>query len=355
MKICFIVGAFPKMKCGVGDYCCKLAKELAKNKKNEIYIITSTKASNKIEGIKVLNIIEKWNITSSKKIVKALKEIKPDIVNIQYPSNEYENVHYCFNILPLIIKMKIRCKLTETIHEIDLKHISIKSILKYKLNFMIMSKIIVVEHVYKDFIKKYFKKIKVEYISISASIPRVMINANEREEIRRNLEINQPKVISFFGFINEKKGIEKLLNALSKIDNVQLLIIGELNKENEYHKSILKQIETLKIEDKIKLTGYIESEEIVAKYLNATDLCVLPFTEGIQSRNSSFLAAYNQLIPIITTIKNKIKDEDGIFYVECNNEEELIERIKNVLQKNIIISRKELNWKSVAEKYINAF
>lgn len=33
MKICFIVGAFPKMKCGVGDYTNKLAEELAKKRK----------------------------------------------------------------------------------------------------------------------------------------------------------------------------------------------------------------------------------------------------------------------------------------------------------------------------------
>ena len=56
MKICFIVGAFPTMKCGVGDYCSKVAKELAKNG-HEIYVITSKKASPEVEGLKVFNII----------------------------------------------------------------------------------------------------------------------------------------------------------------------------------------------------------------------------------------------------------------------------------------------------------
>ena len=44
MKICFIVGAFPTMKCGVGDYTNKLAEELAK-KGNEVHVITSTRAN----------------------------------------------------------------------------------------------------------------------------------------------------------------------------------------------------------------------------------------------------------------------------------------------------------------------
>ena len=54
MRICFIVGAFPKMMCGVGDYTNKLAMELSKDKNNEIFVITSSKASNDFKNIKVL-------------------------------------------------------------------------------------------------------------------------------------------------------------------------------------------------------------------------------------------------------------------------------------------------------------
>ena len=39
MKICFIVGAFPMMKCGVGDYTSKLAEELAKEKTGALIVI----------------------------------------------------------------------------------------------------------------------------------------------------------------------------------------------------------------------------------------------------------------------------------------------------------------------------
>ena len=48
MKICFIVGAFPNMKCGIGDYTSKVAEELAKTG-NEVHIITSKKSKSSIQ------------------------------------------------------------------------------------------------------------------------------------------------------------------------------------------------------------------------------------------------------------------------------------------------------------------
>ena len=89
MKICFIVGAYPTMKCGVGDYTSVLAEELAK-KDNEVHVITSERAdSNKAKNVVVHNIVKVWKLRAIPSIIKELKKIKPDVVNIQYPSDEY--------------------------------------------------------------------------------------------------------------------------------------------------------------------------------------------------------------------------------------------------------------------------
>lgn len=354
MRICFIVGAFPKMKCGVGDYCSKLAKELVNNE-NEIYVITSTKAISNIEGVKVFNIVDNWDKSSTKKIITTLKSIKPDVVNIQYPSNEYKDAYYIFNILPLIIKLKIRCKLTETIHEYDLEDLSKKRKVRYYCNFMIMNKIIVVEDFFKDAIKRDFKRAKVEYIQISSNISRVILDENEKYKIRNTLGLKAKHIVSYFGFISESKGIEILLKSISKMNDIQLLILSELNKENEYHNQILNLIKDLNIEDKVKITGFLEDEKDVAKYLSSTDLCVLPFRNGVQKRNGSFLAAYNQFIPIITTSSKKQIDDDGVYYIECNNEEVLQEKMERVLSEKNKISRKELNWERVAKQYMEVW
>ena len=68
MKICFIVGAFPNMKCGVGDYTYMLGTELS-SLNNEVSIITSVSAKNDNKSIKVFNIIERWDFSSKDLIV----------------------------------------------------------------------------------------------------------------------------------------------------------------------------------------------------------------------------------------------------------------------------------------------
>ena len=353
MRICFIVGAFPKMICGVGDYTNKLATELAKDDNNEIFVITSTKASNNFKKIKVFNIVEKWDKSSTKVIIKKLKEIKPDVVNIQYPSDEYNDAYYIFNILPIIIKFKIRCKLTETIHEYDTEPLSPQRKIRYFFNFILMHKVIVPEKKFVDLIRKDFKKAKVDFIRISSNIPRTKITKAEVSNLKKKLKISSDHLISFFGFINYKKGLEILLECLPEIKNTTLLLVGDLNKTNEYQKKILEMINKNKIKNKIVITGFLENELDVARYLSISDVCVLPFVEGVQERNGSFLAAYNQFIPVITTDAEK-KDENGIYYVKPNDKKALLNKIDFVLKNKNTFDRQELSWTNVAKEFVDS-
>lgn len=349
MKICFIVGAFPPMKCGIGDYCSKVAMELAKNG-NEIYAITSTKATTKIEGVTVLNIIEEWNFNSAKLIIEQLKQIQPDVVNIQFPSDEYKN-SMVINFLPGMIKKKIKCQVTETIHEYEC--FTLKRKIRNYLTFKSMDKVIVVEDDFIELIKKDFKKTDITYIPISSSIPRSKIT--EKEKMLDKLNLQKKRVISFFGFATPAKGIESLLRCMTQLDNAHLLFINDLNEDNEYHKKLINMIDELGLKEKVAITGFLENEIDVANYLTISDVCVLPFVDGVKRRNSSFLAAYNQEIPVITTKMNKIENGKGIYYVQPNNDDELLETIKQVLSNKEDFKREELSWEEVAKSYLKCF
>ena len=66
MKICFIVGAYPTMKCGVGDYTSILAEKLAK-KENEVHVITANKAdASKSRSVKIHNIVNQWKLNAER-------------------------------------------------------------------------------------------------------------------------------------------------------------------------------------------------------------------------------------------------------------------------------------------------
>ncbi len=349
MRICFIVGAFPKMKCGVGDYTYNLALELAKT--NEIYVITSSRASNKLGNMKIYNIIDEWDKSGSKKILEKLQEIKPDLVNIQYPSDEYKN-NLAMNLLPNKIKKQIKCTVVATIHEYEC--FTLKRKIRNYLNFKNLDKIIVVEKEFIDQIKKDFKKVDIDFIKISSNIPRSEISDKQRLELLKKYGLENTNSIGYFGFANPSKGLESLFWTVSKLENTKLLFINKLDENNEYHKKLLNLIEELNIKDRIVITGFLDSEKDVSDLLSITSVNVFPFIDGVKLRNGSFLAAYNQKVPIITTGEN-FKEDNGIYCVEPKNEEELLKKIKEVLKEKKVFDREILNFENVAKNYMESF
>lgn len=352
MKICIIVGAFPKMKCGVGDYAHRLAEELAKGG-DEIHIITSKKANPKSNTLHIHNIMDEWGFSELKLIMKEIKEIDPDIVNIQYPSNEFKR-NFMVGYLPLHIKRKTKCKVIATIHEYLCLYL--KTRIKYYLTFSRIDKVLVAEEDFIDLIRENFKKVKIEFVPISSNIPRSKIEADKKEELLKKYNLKDKKVVSYFGFVSESKGVEDLLYCISKMENVKLLLIGELKADNEYHQKLRNLIEELNIKDKVEITGFLEDEKDVADLLKISNVCVLPFTEGVKKRNGSFLAAYNQEIPVVTTSKKEsYKDGNGIYYVKPNDREKLLEKIETALSNKVEIKRDILTWEGVAKSYKKSF
>jgi beta-1,4-mannosyltransferase len=100
-----------------------------------------------------------------------------------------------------------------------------------------------------------------------------------------NIE-NDDFVILFFGNIREYKGVDKLLEAYSEIDNnkVRLIIAGKCT-----NKSIIQSIHKFKKTNKIDFyEGYVATED-VAVYFKACDVVCLPFKE-ITTSGSALLA-----------------------------------------------------------------
>lgn len=356
MKICFIVGAFPMMKCGVGDYTCKLAEELARQN-NEVHIITSERASTESKKLHIHNIVKIWKLSALKPIINELKKIKPDVVNIQYPSDEY--YRRTVSILPLLIKNKIKCKVTITVHEYDYFNLNeerIKDKIRLYLNFCKLDKVITVEEKFIPRIKKDYAKANIAYIPISSNIPRNKATSEEITNIKRKYNLEGKKVLSYFGFAVPVKGIEYLLKCVQKLDdNVKLLFINHLDEKNEYHKTLLSLIEELKIKNKVEITGFVDNPEDVANLLQASDICVLPFVNGLKKSNGSFLAAYNQKIKIITTTNKDEKDGNGIYYVKPEDETALLEKIQYAIEDKTEYKRDILTWENVAKSFIESF
>lgn len=136
-----------------------------------------------------------------------------------------------------------------------------------------------------------------------------------REEARKRLHIeNEKKVLLFFGFIREYKGLGYLLQAMpeviKRIENVELLVVGDFAGVEE-KKKYMDMIQECGIQEYVRVyDGYIPDKE-VEKFFAASDLVVLPYTSATQS--GIVQIAYGFEKPVIVTNVGGLPDvvEDG--------------------------------------------
>lgn len=125
-----------------------------------------------------------------------------------------------------------------------------------------------------------------------------------KEEARKQLAIdNEQKVLLFFGFIRNYKGLDILLDAMKilrcsnlPVANCQLLIAGEFYEDRKPYD---EQIEKLDIKNSLILhTDFIPDSE-VKYYLCAADCVVQPYRNATQSGVTPL--AYHFEKPMIVT------------------------------------------------------
>ncbi|MCM1144052.1 MAG: glycosyltransferase family 4 protein [Blautia sp.] len=106
-----------------------------------------------------------------------------------------------------------------------------------------------------------------------------------KAEARKKLQIDESaKVLLFFGFVREYKGLVYLLEAMpsirQEIPDIQLWVVGDFGSDRE---SYLQKIESCNIGNAVKVVeGYIADAE-VEKYFAACDLVALPYISATQS------------------------------------------------------------------------
>ncbi len=124
-------------------------------------------------------------------------------------------------------------------------------------------------------------------------------HAVTREEARQRLQVQGKKVILFFGYVREYKGLAMLLAAMLDLPSDQgyhLIVAGEFYESRTvYHDAIqrLQEQQAITIIDR-----YIPNEE-VGLYFTAADVVAAPYVSATQS--GIIQIAYSFIKPVIAT------------------------------------------------------
>jgi len=154
----------------------------------------------------------------------------------------------------------------------------------------------------------------------------------ERDLTRSRLGLKNEKVILFVGRLDPLKGLERLLEALPKIDAKLIIIGGDESSRGEVEK--LRELSSgLGVQGKVDFRGTVQQDELPYFY-SATDVCVVP--SYYESFGLVALEALSCGTPVVATdvgdIKNIIIHDKTGYVVESNKPGVLADAISRALK-----------------------
>ncbi len=335
MKITILSTAYP-LRGGISHFTGLLYGELKKN--HTVNVITFKRqypsllfpgksqfeSSETVEEIPTEILVDSINPINWIKIGLKVKKDKPDILIYKYWMPFFAP---CFGTISRIAiknnKTKILVICDNVIpHEKKPGDITLTKYFFKKVDYFILLS----ENVKKDLISLFPKaKNRVLPHPIYSNFGSPI----DKEEAKSFLKIKDEKVILFFGFIRDYKGLDILLEAIAILKdklNVKLLIAGEFYSNKEKYLSLIK---VLGIEKNILMfTDFIPTSE-VKYYFSASDCVILPYRDATQS--GIVQIAMNFLKPVIAANVGGLAEviENGIsgFIVDRENPQLLAEAI----------------------------
>jgi glycosyltransferase involved in cell wall biosynthesis len=304
MRVLLVTGSFPPMRCGVGDYTEQLVRELALRPELEVGVLTSRAAQVAAPGssFKLLPWVDSWTLPHVGRVLRLVRQWRPDIVHIQLPTQGYDG-SWLPRVLPLLCRLS-GLRVVQTWHEPELMgRLGFRQLLWSLVQAPVGGGLVVVRPDYdataRGILRVAFSFKTRRLIPNASVIPGVELESDEVESIRAGVAAPGRRVIVYFGFMHAAKGVEQLFQIADPLRD-HLVIIGEVKETDAYHCEILRLANTEPWTGRTTLTGFL-SPEAAARLLGAADAVVLPFIAGGGEWNTSIHGAQAQKTFVMTT------------------------------------------------------
>lgn len=295
-----VTGSFPPMRCGVGDYTEALARGLAGEAGVEVAVLTDRLAAERPPGepYRVRAVLRRWRRRELGAVAAAVRELRPDIAHVQYPTLGYRGRlpwllprHLARMGLPVVQTWHEPFPVAERPGWRDLALAATRG------------GVVVVRPDHRAATPWWYRLLtrhkEFELIPNAAVLPALRLAPRERAEIRARHAAPEQTLLAFFGFLYEHKGIDDLIAALDPARHV-LLLVGPPRPEDPYQARLLERIAREPLARCVRVMGFLPADE-AARVLAAADAVVLPFRRGAGVWNTSLHAAALQGTFTLTT------------------------------------------------------
>jgi glycosyltransferase involved in cell wall biosynthesis len=199
-------------------------------------------------------------------------------------------------------------------------------------------------------------KKKANYLVSPHPLYEMFGNPIPKEDAKKALNISTKKVILYFGYIRQYKGLTILIKAMEHLPDILLLVVGEFYDDKSKYVELIHQ---LNLESRIRVVdGYVPNEQVPA-YFSAADAVILPYLSATQSGIAQI--AYNFDKPVIASnvggLAEVILDDKTGFVIPPNDSNKLAEAISKFyhqnrekeFSENVKIEKTKYSWEHFVE------
>ncbi len=367
------VSTYPPRECGIATYTKDLVDAISRLYvvKEPAVLAINDKGGYYYYGREVEFQIARERVESYVEAAEYVNDSDIDIVNLQHEFGLFDGV-WGEHVLSFLEKLEK--PIITTLHTVllepepDARRV-LEGILQHSDRVIVMARvgIQILEHLYETLADK------VRYIPHGC--PNVPFISSET--IKSKIGLKGRTVLSTFGFLSRGKGIESAIQALPPIvkeePRILYLVIGETHPEvrkhegETYRRQLVHLVESLGIGKNVKFVDKFLPKKELIRYLQATDIYVIPYTNREQISSGTLLYAMGTGKAIVTTPFLQAEEviSDGCA-MECEfaNPSSITNCIKTLLQQDHVHRRlaekayeysRDMIWPNAAMKYINLF
>jgi glycosyltransferase involved in cell wall biosynthesis len=377
MGVCFI-SSFKPRQCGIATFTANIFNELPVPKNKKKIVAISDKPNFYKYGPQIIAEIIQDNKISYIKAARKINNDKDiDIVCLQHVFSLFGGKHGD-NIVLLLKNLKkpvvttfhmiySKTKKPNTFEVVDSSFSFItKEIIKYS------KKLIVIIQPIADLLENQYDVPEEKIYVIPHGMPN--LKRAKPEIYKKKLGLGKGEIISTFGLIRPKKGLEYVIRSMPKVlkkyPYAKFIILGEThpNRPKKYYNFLIKEAKKYHLYNKhvFFINQYLTFKEIV-HYLLATDVFITPYLVPEQNSSGAIAYAMGCGKAIISTpfayAKEALAEKRGLFanYADSNSVYKAIDFFFTYPEKRKCMERlayqyaQKHSFKSIAEKYYKVF
>jgi len=377
MRIGLVTAEYPPDQGGVGDFTRQLGQHLAALG-HEVHVVTTAPTGRDHpqasptgrENTRTHRLISHWGWGCWREVLAAAHRLSLDVLDVQYQAAAYR-MHPAINLLP---RRTDRPPIVVTFHDLRVPYLFPKAgpLRWWVVRHMARQADGVIVTNQEDYLRleDEVPSDRLALIPIGSNIPPSPPPGYDRDAERARWSVGPGDLLlGYFGFLNESKGVDDLIRALALLVEgglpIHLLMVGGRVGSSDptnraYAERVERLIAELGLEERVHWTGYTDPQAVSAGLL-ATDLCVLPYRDGVSFRRGTLHACLAHGRPVVTTRPAiplpQVRDGENMLLTEPGDPQGLAEAIRRAATDPALRSRlgegaaalaAEFSWERIA-------